>query len=183
MRQRARRDGQRWVALVLALTLCGGLAGCAGADGAATSAPAPRATVSPGSAGVLPTVTPGGPTATPLPGAANLAGATDICASPVNVSTTLPPEIPPYSGGQLRLAQTNNGAGVFGYCAVASVDAIAAFYAAQLPGKGWSHLQSFPNGSARNLIATRGAEGLTITVSPDVTQTGSADLLIIVTGL
>lgn len=163
----------------LALGLCAGLAAC---DSAATTAP--PAALATSTASMATTPTPGGPptpTGTPLPGAANLSGATDICTSPVNVSTTLPAEIPPYSG-QLRLAQTSNGASVFGYCASASVDAIASFYTTNLPGKGWQNLQTFSNNATRNIIATRGGENLTITVSPDVVQHGNTDLLIIVNG-
>lgn len=128
-----------------------------------------------------PTTGAAGPTATPLPGSGNLVGATDICTAAVSVLTQLPADIPPYNA-QLRLAQSNNGNSEFGYCVSASVDTVASFYAAQLPGKGWQSIQSFHNNATRNLIATRGAENLTITVSPDVLQPGKADLLIIVQG-
>ncbi len=161
--------------------LCATLTACAaGSTSASTATPIATVTLAPPA-----TLTPGGPptpTITPLPGSANLAGATDICTSPISVSTTLPPEIPPYNG-QLRLAETNKGDAEFGYCASDSVDAITSFYTAQLPGKGWQNIQTFTNNATRNLIATRGSERLTITVSPDVVQTGNADLLIIVNGV
>lgn len=163
-------------ALALSLSLCAMLTACA--SGSAATPPAAPTTIA------AATLTPGGPptpTSTPLPGAGNLAGATDICASPINVATTLPAEIPPYNA-QLRIAQSNNGDSVYGYCASASVDAIATFYTEQLPGKGWRNIQTFTNNATRNLIATRGGENLTITVSPDVMQSGKADLLIIVNG-
>lgn len=178
---RIARSRRRALACLFALSLATLLAACASAapsvakttPPAATSTNAPPATPTLGG--------PPTPTFTALPGAGNLAGATDICTSAINVSTTLPPEIPPYNG-QLRLAQTNNGDAEFGYCSGDSVDTITSFYAAQLPGKGWQKIQTFTNNATRNIIATRGNENLTITVSPDVIQTGSADLLIILTG-
>lgn len=177
---RARRG--RWLALLLlALGLGATMAAC-GETGASATQPTPTSTNASAPAA---TSTAGGqptPTFTPLPGAANLAGATDICTSPISVSTALLPEIPAYDG-QLRLAQVSNGNAEYGYCASASVDAIASFYVAQLPGKGWQNIQTFTNSASRNIIATRGdAEHLTITVSPDVVQTSNADLLIIVNG-
>lgn len=175
--------GRRGRALLCALALgaCVTLVGCdTGSTNAARSAtPAATATDAP-----PPTPTQGGPptpTITPLPGAGNLAGATDICTSPISVSTTLPPEIPPYTG-QLRLAETSGSNAEFGYCTSDNVDTVANFYKAQLPGKGWQDIQTFTNNATRNLIATRGGENLTITVSPDVVETGSSDLLIILTG-
>jgi hypothetical protein len=175
----------RWQALasVLALGLCVLLAACVPtAPSAARSTPTASAATATSAPPATPTMGgPPTPTITPLPGAGNLAGATDICTSPISVSTTLPAEIPAYSG-QLRLAQSNNGDAEFGYCSGDSVDTITSFYTAQLPGKGWQSIQTFTNNATRNIIATRGGENLTITVSPDVVQTGSADLLIILTG-
>jgi hypothetical protein len=175
--------GRRGWALLclLALVGCVTLVGCdTGSTNAKHSAtPAATATDAP-----PPTPTQGGPptpTITPLPGAGNLAGATDICTSPISVSTALPSEIPPYNG-QLRLAETSGSNAEFGYCTSDNVDTVASFYKAQLPGKGWQNIQTFTNNATRNLIATRGAENLTITVSPDVVETGSSDLLIILTG-
>lgn len=174
------------LALTLCLAaLCLTLAACAGSSGAQMATPpaggpSADATISAPAA----TTTPGGPatpTITPLPGSANLAGATDICTSPISVSTQLPAEIPAFDG-QLRLAQSSGGNSEFGYCSSASVQSIAAFFNTQLPGKGWQNIQTFTNNASRNLIATRGAENLTITISPDVVQTGNADLLIILTG-
>lgn len=177
--ERKARRRQASIALV-SLGLCALFTGCASsATGSVSATPSATATSAP-----VATVTPGGPptpTVTPLPGSANLAGATDICTTPVSVSTTLPPEIPPYNG-QLRLAQASGGAAEFGYCTADSVAAITAYYVSQLPGKGWQNIQTFDNNATRNIIATRGSENLTVTVSPDVVQTGSADLLIIETG-
>ena len=183
MRARVTSMGRerRWLAITL-LTL--GLGATLAACGeSATSATQPTPTVT-GVSAPAASPTAGGPptpTITPLPGSANLSGATDICTSPISVSTTLLPEIPPYNG-QLRLAETSNGNAEYGYCASASVDTITSFYVAQLPGKGWQNIQTFTNSASRNIIATRGSEHLTITVSPDVVQTSNADLLIIVNG-
>lgn len=181
MRARDRRQPQgrhRLVGALLALGIGATVAACAGGgSGGAQAGAAPTATVAPAN-----TPTPGGPptpTSTPLPGAANLSGETDICTAPISVTTTLLPEIPAYNG-QLRLAQSNNGNYEYGYCVSASVDTVAAFYIAQLPGKGWQNVQKFTNGSARNIIATRGGERLTITASPDTLQSGDVDLLVIV---
>lgn len=175
-------SGRRWLLVcLLTVGLSAALSACAtAASSASTATPAPATTSAPAATPTL-----GGPptpTITPLPGSNNLAGATDICTSPISVTTTLPAEIPPYNG-QLRLAETNNGAAEFGYCVGASVDTITAYYVAQLPGKGWQNIQTFTNDSTRNIIATRGSENLTITVSPDVVQVGNADLLIILTGM
>ncbi len=158
----------------LAACSSGANTGAALATATPTSASAPAATATTGG--------PPTPTSTPLPGSANLAGVTDICTSKANVTKPLLPELPAYNG-QLRLAtQTTGGAYEYGYCVTASVDTVTAFYKAQLPGKGWTNIQTFDNSATRNLIATRGAEQLTITVSPDVVQAGNADLLIIVSG-
>ncbi len=174
-----RTRGRRWAALILlALGLGATLAAC---GEAATSATRPMPTSTSAPAATPTTGGPPMPTFTPLPGAANLAGATDICTSPISVSAALLPEIPAYDG-QLRLAQASNGNVEYGYCASASVDAITSFFTAQLPGKGWQDIQTFTNNTSRNIIATRGGERLTITVSPDVVQTGDTDLLIIVNG-
>ena len=178
-RERLSLHGRHWlVVALLALGIGATLTACAGAStSGARATSAATATAAPAN-----TPTPGGPptpTSTPLPGAANLSGETDICTAPVSVSTQLLPEIPAYYG-QLRLAQSDNGNFEYGYCVSASVDTIAAFYIAQLPGKGWQNVQKFTNGAARNIIATRGGERLTITVSPDTLQTSNADLLIIV---
>lgn len=176
---KARR--RHWLAISLLILGMGAtLAAC---GEAATSAQQPAATATSAQQPATATTVSGSPmpTMTPLPGSANLAGATDICTSPVSVSTALLPEIPAYTG-QLRLAEASNGNAVYGYCANASVDAITAFYTAQLPGKGWQNIQTFTNNTSRNIIATRGSEHLTITVSPDVVQTNNADLLIIVNG-
>jgi hypothetical protein len=172
---------RRWLAVsLLTLGLGATLAAC-GEAGASATQPTP---ISTGISAPSATPTAGGPptpTLTPLPGAANLAGATDICTAPISVATALLPEIPAYDG-QLRLAQASNGNAEYGYCVSATVDAVTAFYAAQLPAKGWQNIQTFTNSASRNIIATRGSEHLTITVSPDVVQTSNADLLIIVNG-
>ena len=168
--------------MISTLTLCLGATLAACASGANSGAA--QATATPTSA-LSATATTGGPpapTSTPLPGSTNLAGVTDICTSKANVTKPLLPELPAYNG-QLRLAtQTTGGAYEYGYCVRASVDTVTAFYKAQLPGKGWTNIQTFDNSATRNLIATHGAEQLTMTVSPDVVQAGNADLLIIVNG-
>jgi len=182
----ARRRRAQTRMATLALSVCLGLSltlsACAASSsaqsgtpttGVATATSAPAATPTPGG--------PATPTITPLPGSANLAGATDICTSAISVSTQPPAEIPAFDG-QLRLAQSSGGASEFGYCSSSSVQSIAAYFTAQLPGKGWQNIQTFTNDTTRNIIATRGGESLTITVSPDVVQTGNADLLIIVVG-
>lgn len=181
------RGAPRGVAsLALGLALGIGLAACAPTGGASPSATSGQTVgqgaLTPTAPGVASTSGASSATVTPLPGAANLAGATDICTSAVAVSAQLPADVPPYHG-DLRLGQTNNGDGVFGYCVTDSVAVVAAFYNAQLPGKGWSGIQTFTNDATRNLIATHGSQSLTITVSPDVVQTGHSDLLIIVKGM
>ncbi len=181
MRRAVGRRGRALICL-LALGFSVTLAGCD--TGAHSAAQAKTPTLATPTLAPPPTPTPGGaptPTITPLPGSGNLAGATDICTSAISVSTTLPPEVPAYSG-QLRLAETSGSNAEFGYCTSDNVDTIANFYKAQLPGKGWQQIQTFTNNATRNIIATRGSENLTITISPDVVQTGSSDLLIILTG-
>lgn len=167
--------------IIAALTLGFGvtLAACSSSSGSAQQS-TPTVTAS---SSVTPTTGgPPAPTATSLPGSGNLAGVTDICTSKPNLTQPLLSELPAYNA-PLRLAtQTTGGAHEYGYCVSAGVDTVLSFYTAQLPGKGWTHIQTFVNNATRNLIATRGAEQLTITISPDVVQAGNADLLIIVSG-
>jgi hypothetical protein len=163
---------------LIALGLGLALAGCDTGGATSTRSPAATATLS---SMATTTTGPASQTGTALPGSGNLVGATDICTATVSVNTALPADIPAYDA-QLRLADTNNGNGEYGYCVNASVDAIASFYMTQLPGKGWQSIQKFDNNATRNIIASRGKENLTITVSPDVLQSGSTDLLIIEQG-
>ncbi|MDE3228469.1 MAG: hypothetical protein KGO05_01210 [Chloroflexota bacterium] len=175
--QRDRRIHRGLIGAALALGMGAALVACGSPSTASQATPTATA-ASVASA----TPTAGGPTATPLPGSGNLAGVTDICTSKPNLTQTLRPELPAYNAN-LRLAtQTTGGAYEYGYCVSADVDTILKFYTAQLPGKGWTSIQTFINNATRNLIATRGAEQLTITISPDVVQAGNADLLIIVSG-
>jgi hypothetical protein len=95
----------------------------------------------------------------------------------------VPSSIPAYPGAQLHLAYTSGNNGAFGYCSRASASAIASFYAQQLPGKGWSSIQTYTLGDHQQVTAAMGNTQLTVTAWPDSSQAGVTDILITAQGL
>jgi hypothetical protein len=110
-------------------------------------------------------------------------GSLDICqpVTPTPVEASVPSEVPVYSTGTLKLAETNSAANTseFGFCIPDSVANIGNFYAQQLLAKGWGSINTFNNLGTQNFTAKRGSESITITISPDTLQQGNCDLLII----
>lgn len=173
------------VAGALAGGIACGIAGCASNTAARTPTPNPsataRASASPDAtasptAGAAPTITPQGT-------APAEAGAGDICDQPANVSAQPPSSLPAYPGAQLHISFINNGNGLFGYCSHAQVSDIAQFYTSQLPGQGWGSVDNHTLQTYRQVTASAGSTQLTITISPDNSQSGVTDILITAQGL
>jgi hypothetical protein len=177
-------SGGRLRVLVLAVGLALAAAGCSGGSADRTPTPStnisqtnPSVTASPSA-----TNTPA-PTLTPVGTANAQAGAGDICDQPKNVSAQPPASIPGYPGAELHVSLLNNGSGLFGYCSSAQIDAVTSFYTQQLPGKGWTSVESHPLGDYQQVTGSQGNTQLTITISPDATKSGVVDILIIAQGL
>jgi hypothetical protein len=177
--------GTKWVGLALAVALgpAIALASCSGSS----STRAPRSGTSP----ITTATSPAGGTPSPSPqssltpaGTAPAeAGAGDICDQPASVSATVPTSIPAYPGAQLHLAYVSGNSGAFGYCTSANASAIASFYAQQLPGKGWTSIQTYTLGDHLQVTAAMGNTQLTMTAWPDSGQAGVTDVLITAQGL
>ncbi|MFI5273909.1 MAG: hypothetical protein ACHQ4H_12825 [Ktedonobacterales bacterium] len=158
------------------------LASCAGGGGStsgaarATSTPAggssasasPAATASPSTAAIT---TPGAPV-----------GAAGLCALTPSVSAQPPASIPAYPGAKLRVGQSQNGGGLFGYCTSAGVAAVADYYTAQLPADGWQNVSGTTIDTTRQFTASRGSAGLIVTILPDSQLAGNTDIILTTSG-
>lgn len=168
--------------------LCLALVGCSSGTASGTTATATTgASATAGGSGNTPTAVgqASGPTATPYefgtPSA--IQGTTDACAQATAAPTaSLPSNIPSYPNAQLTIGSTNGGSGVFGLCASDAVDAVASFYAAQLPAHGWQNLTNTVLDTSRQLTASQGGTNLIVTISPDTTLQGKTEVLIIYSG-
>lgn len=109
-------------------------------------------------------------------------GTSDYCAGPKNVSTQPPATLPSYPGADLHVSQNTDGNSLFGYCSSASVSDIASFYAQQLPGKGWSNVQTTTISFLQQITATQGSANLTVSVEPSATLSGTTEVLVVVLG-
>jgi hypothetical protein len=180
-----RLPGGPWLcALIVTLALL--LAACdsqPGGAGAPPSSAAPTRT---------PALTGGpGPTAVASPsaqptttGATGQVGLDSVCAQSVSVTAQLPTSIPAYPGARLQIGQAQGGSGLYGLCSGDRRAAIAAFYAAQLPAKGWQQLTQNPlSDTAVQMIATRGSAHIILTIEDDAQIAGSVDIIIVATGL
>lgn len=185
MRGRPRRGW--WAAGAMAAALCVALllAACSG-DSSARAASTP--TTAP--AGATPTGALGTPDVqrtpsfTPVSGGAGVAGPSgDVCQQPAHVAAALPASIPPYPGGDMRLAEQAQGIAFFGLCTADSPPAVAQFYAAQLPAKGWGQLQASAIDSTQILTAARGNAHVDVTIQPDPLVAGKTQIVIQATGL
>ncbi|MBF6589754.1 MAG: hypothetical protein IVW57_04390 [Ktedonobacterales bacterium] len=177
----------RRLARGLALALIAGLAlvgtGCAsGSTTARTTTPGAASRLTPTS-GVTPAPRATAPTITPIGTAEAQAGASDICDQPKSVATPPPASIPSYPSAELRVSLIQNGSGLFGYCSSAPMGDIASFYTQQLPAKGWGSVHSGSLGGFQQITASQGETQLTLTISPDATQSGVTDILITAQGL
>ncbi|HEX9035871.1 MAG TPA: hypothetical protein VF808_02675 [Ktedonobacterales bacterium] len=170
-----------WSPLAVAILAAAlGLGGCTSGSASATSTP----TATLPSAQATATTPGGSSTTSATPTSAGIAGSgsLDICqpVTPTPIQISVPPEIPVYSGSQIKLAEANNsGVSEFGFCIAGSVNSVAAYYQQALPSKGWTNLQTYTNLGTVNITAGRASEAVTITISPDTLQRGNTDLLII----
>lgn len=186
---RGRPGRGRWAAGATAAAFCVALllAACSGDSSARTAATPATAAVgaTPGGAGG----TPGAQRTpslgiTPVSGGAGVAGPSgDVCQQPAHVAAALPASIPPYPGGDVRLAEQAQGIAFFGLCTADSPPAVAQFYAAQLPAKGWGQLQASAIDSTQILTAAQGNAHVVVTIQPDPLVAGKTQIVIQATGV
>ncbi len=110
-------------------------------------------------------------------------GIADVCSQPMQVDAAVPDNIPGYPNAQLRISDVGNGSGEFGYCASASTSAVASFYMAQLPGKGWQNVKSVTFSGSTQVMASQGNEQLIETASTAAKNHSQTSILIIVNGM
>ena len=127
------------------------------------------------------------PTVTPTTGAVTTPGAqqgtAEFCAAPANVSAQLPASVTAYPSAQFRLGQSAGGSGIYGLCTGDSTDAVARFYAAQLPAKGWQQVTTNTNAGVRQVQAAKGSAHVVITAEPDAQLSGTTEIIILTSGL
>lgn len=169
-------------ALLMAALLL--LAACAGGSSARTG---PTATPG-GASSTAGMTTPAGqtaatadPTAFTTPGAAQ--GTAGLCAQPSSVSAQPPASIPAYPGATLRIGQSQNGAGLFGFCSSATVAGVASFYAAQLPAAGWQNVSHNSIDTTEQFTASKGTGQVILTILPDSQVASMTDIIIATSGL
>lgn len=175
-------------ALALALVL----GGCDSGNTSGVNTTTPTLPIGQGATTPSATATGSGPVSAPTATSDHAgSGSLDICqpVTPTPVQIGVPPEVPVYGSGTLKLAESHTTTdpstnvttttSELGFCIPDNVANIGSFYTQQLPVKGWSVSPPFNNLGTENILATRGSESITITVSPDTIQQGSSDLLII----
>lgn len=123
------------------------------------------------------------PTVTPKPGTGGQQGLAEFCAQPPSVATQLPANIPDYPNAELRVSQTSGGNGLYGMCTSDSVSAVASYYAAQLPAKGWRQVQSSSIQNVQQLTASQGNAHLILTIEPDAQLSGTTQIIALTSGL
>lgn len=117
-------------------------------------------------------------------GATGQVGFNSVCSQPASVTAQLPASIPTYPAARLQISQAQGGNALYGLCSGDGRAAIAAFYAAQLPAKGWQQLKQDPLGDTFiQITATRGSAHLILTVADDAQAAGVVDIIIQTTGL
>lgn len=123
------------------------------------------------------------PTVTPKPGTSGVQGVAEFCAQPPSVAVQLPASIPAYPNAQLRVSQTSGGNGLYGMCTSDSVSAVASYYTAQLPAKGWQQVQSSTIQNVQQLTASQGNAHVILTIEPDAQLSGTTQIIILTSGL
>ena len=182
---RTRMPRGLWLcALIVALALL--LAACESQSGGASTTP-------PGAAPTRTSALAGGPgpTAAASPsaqatttGATGQVGFASVCSQPASVTAQLPASIPAYPGARLQISQAQGGNALYGLCSSDGRAAIAAFYMARLPAKGWQQLKQNPLGdTAIQLTATQGNAHLILTITDDAQAAGVVDIIIQTSGL
>lgn len=168
--------------LVLAGSLALGAAACADGTSGTTSAHA-TTTVNDTASAANATGT-SGTSNIPLPISTSAAqdGTSDFCAAPPNVAVQPPSSLPQYPGAQLHVSQNTNGNELFGYCSSVAVSTIANFYTQQLPGSGWSNVQTNTISFLQQVTATQGSTHLVISIEPSATLANTTEVLIVEQG-
>lgn len=183
--RRMRAPRALWLyTLIVVLALL--LAAC---DSQSSGASAPPSNAAPTSTSAL--AGGPGPTAAASPsaqatttGATGQVGFNSVCSQPASVTAQLPASIPAYPGARLQISQAQGGNALYGLCSSDGRAAIAAFYAAQLPAKGWQQLTQNPLGDTFiQITATRGSAHLILTVADDAQAAGVVDIIIQTSGL
>lgn len=167
-------------------------AGCAGGGKANTSATqpggagtgtTPGATMPDSGLSATATVLAQTPTVTPKPGTGGQQGLAEFCAQPASVAVQLPASVPAYPNAQLRVSQTSAGDGIYGLCTADSVDAVASYYTAQLPAKGWQSPRSTTIQNVQQLTASQGNAQVIVTIEPDAQISGTTQIIILTSGV
>ena len=167
------------VALALLLAACDSQSG-----GASATPPAAPTSTSAQIGGPGPTASASPSAQATTTGASGQVGFASVCSQPASVTAQLPASIPAYPGARLQISQARDGFGLYGLCSGDSRAAIAAFYAAQLPAKGWQQLKQNPlSDTAIQITATQANAHLILTVADDAQATGVVDIIIQTTGL
>ena len=156
-------------------------AGCA--SGGASSQVSSAAKITPAATGVIQIGATAAPTSTPSPISGDKAaqGAAEFCTKASAISAQLPATIPLYPGARLKIAQNQSGNSLFGACSSASTDSIAAYYASQLPGKGWQQVQGVTISDVRQVTGVSGSFHVVVTVEPDALAANTTEIIIAVT--
>ncbi len=170
-------------ALIVALALL--LAACdSQSSGASATPPAAPTSTSALSGGPGPTVAASPSAQATTTGATGQVGFASVCSQPASVTAQLPANIPAYPGARLQISQAQGGFGLYGLCSGDGRAAIAAFYAAQLPAKGWQQLKQNPlSDTAIQITAAQGNAHVILTVADDAQAAGVVDIIIQTTGL
>jgi len=183
--ERARLPRGLWlcaliITLVLLLAACDSQAG--GASGPPSSAASTSTSALTGGPGPTAVASPSAqPTTT---GATGQVGFNSVCSQPASVTAQLPASIPTYPGARLQISQAQGGNALYGLCSGDGRAAIAAFYAAQLPPKGWQQLKQNPlSDTAIQITATQGNAHVILTVADDAQAAGVVDIIIQTSGL
>lgn len=192
-----RGSGRAWgrtVALALLILGLGALlVACGGSPSGTSSATA----TTPAGGGFTPGATnntppPGFPTPTVTPNGGGVqTGVSDVCGQAPDVETQPPSNLPIYPNAQLvqgkRTQSNGQNIGIFDFCFTgATPDDVVTFYTQQLPGQGWTHIQSYTGTDAKSITAQQGAEQLTISTLIDTASTASpqpTEILISINGL
>lgn len=121
------------------------------------------------------------PTTFTTPGAAQ--GTAGLCAQPVSVSAQPPASIPAYPDAILRIGQSQNGAGLFGYCSSAGVSSITTYYSEKLPAAGWQNVTDTAIDTTQQFTAYKGSGQLIVTILPDSQVASMTDIIVSTAGM
>lgn len=184
--------GRRWalgmalglVALALLMAGCsGGSKGNASTTATGSSGETPGLSTPDGALSATATALALTPTVTPKPGTSGVQGVAEFCAQPPSVAAQMPASIPAYPNAELRVSQNSGGNGLYGMCTSDSVSAVASYYTAQLPTKGWQQVQSSTIQNVQQLKASQGNAHVILTIEPDAQLSGTTQIIVLTSGL